>query len=123
MRIALLTAEYPPRPGGVGDYTRRLGESLMERGHDVHVFTIADCRFQIVDLAEPDPNLQATSYNSQSSWGWGSWRDVIAALERTQPDLLHIQYQTGAYGMRPAVNLLPWRLRRLPRPPAIPVTA
>ncbi|NJN65413.1 MAG: glycosyltransferase family 4 protein [Chloroflexaceae bacterium] len=32
-------------------------------------------------------------------------------LERLRPDLLHIQYQTGAYGMHPAVNLLPWRLR------------
>ncbi len=32
MRIALLSGEYPPQPGGIGDYTRRLSESLLARG-------------------------------------------------------------------------------------------
>src|SRR6266496_1165976 len=63
MRIALLSGEYPPQPGGVGDYTARLGQALVERGHDIVVFTIADGRFQIVDLAGSNPNLQSTIYN------------------------------------------------------------
>ncbi len=37
--------------------------------------------------------------------------------------MLHIQYQTGAYRMHPAINLLPWRLKGLPGRPAIAVTA
>ncbi len=123
MRIALLSGEYPPQPGGVGDYTRRLGEALLARGHDVFVFTISDSRFQVLDLAHPDSNLQSAICNLQSDWGWRCWRAVIAALEQTRPDVLHIQYQTGAYGMRPAINLLPWRLRRLPGRPRIAVTA
>ena len=28
------------------------------------------------------------------------------------PDVVHIQYQAAAYGLHPAVNLLPWQLRR-----------
>jgi glycosyltransferase involved in cell wall biosynthesis len=48
-----------------------------------------------------------------SRWDWRCWRDVIACLEQAQPDVLHIQYQTGAYAMHPAINLLPWRLRGL----------
>src|SRR4029450_12106477 len=61
--------------------------------------------------------------NRKSSWGWRIGRDVRMALRHRRPDILHIQYQTGAYGMHPAINFLPWRLRRLPRRPAIVVTA
>ena len=120
MRIALLTGEYPPQPGGVGDYTRRLGQALAARGHVVFVYTIYDSRFRMYDLC--DPNRASEVVDHISDWGWGSWRHVIAALEQTRPDLLHIQYQTGAYDMRPAVNLLPWRLRGLPARLAVAVT-
>jgi glycosyltransferase involved in cell wall biosynthesis len=123
MRIALLSAEYPPQPGGVGDYTRRLGQALAVRGHDVLVFTIVDFRFQILDLGSSQRNQKSKIKNLQSDWGWRCWRATIAALDVTRPDVLHIQYQTGAYGMRPAINLLPWRLRGLPRRPRVAVTA
>ncbi|MBK9710592.1 MAG: glycosyltransferase family 4 protein [Kouleothrix sp.] len=123
MRVALLTGEYPPQPGGVGDYTRHLAEALVARGHGVLVYTIVDCRLQIVDLGRSTIHRQSTSGDLRSNWGWRSWRAVIAALAQTRPDVLHIQYQTGAYGMRPAINLLPWRLKRLPARPAVAVTA
>src|SRR5215213_271442 len=114
MIVAMISAEYPPRPGGIGDYTRRLGQALVERGQHVLVFTIVDCRFQIVDLEGAIYNLQSEIYNQQSSWGWRIGRDIRAALHQTRPDILHIQYQTGAYGMHPAINFLPWRLHRTP---------
>src|SRR5262249_14278014 len=123
MVVAIISAEYPPRPGGVGDYTHRLGQALEQRGSHVFIFTIADCRFQIVDFEVPSHNPQSTICNLQSDWRWHIWRDVRAALQRTEPDILHIQYQTGAYGMHPAINFLPWRLRRAPQRPALVVTA
>jgi polysaccharide biosynthesis protein PslF len=131
MRIALLSAEYPPQPGGVGDYTRRLGQALVARGHHILVFTILDSRFQMLDISPPNDNRQSAILrprsgqfgNRQSDWGWRCWRDVLAALSAAQPDVLHIQYQTGAYGMHPAINLLPWRLRGRPGRPRVVVTA
>jgi polysaccharide biosynthesis protein PslF len=123
MRIALLSAEYPPMPGGVGDYTRRLGQALVGCGHEIFVFTISDFKFQILDLEDPHSNLQSPISNLQSNWDWRCWRDVIAALGATHPDVLHTQYQTGAYAMHPAINLLPWRLRGLPNRPRVVVTA
>ena len=123
MRIALLTGEYPPQPGGIGDYTAELGAALLARGHDVLVFTIADGRFQIVDLARARTGLQSPSPNRYADWGWSCWGAVRAALARTQPDVLHIQYQTGAYAMHPAINFLPWRLRLLRQRPRVIVTA
>ncbi|MGB8681328.1 MAG: glycosyltransferase [Candidatus Binatus sp.] len=34
----LITGEYPPAIGGVGDYTRQLGEALSRCGDEVHVW-------------------------------------------------------------------------------------
>ncbi|RJS17338.1 hypothetical protein DRW03_27720 [Corallococcus sp. H22C18031201] len=34
----LLTGEYPPQPGGVGDYTRLVAEALARTGASVHVW-------------------------------------------------------------------------------------
>lgn len=121
MRIALLSGEYPPQPGGVGDYTQQLGTALAARGHTIAVFTIQGSRFTIYDLSHPERQPQIGK--RLHGWGWASWRAVSAALAATRPDVLHIQYQTGAYGMRPAVNLLPWRLRHTRARPRVVVTA
>jgi polysaccharide biosynthesis protein PslF len=47
---------------------------------------------------------------------WG-WRATLGAVERATldfaPDVLNIQYQTAAYAMHPAINLLPWLRRDL----------
>jgi glycogen synthase len=39
MRIGLITGEYSPDQGGVGDFTRELGKALAALSHDVHVIT------------------------------------------------------------------------------------
>src|SRR6266508_1498169 len=130
MIVAMLSAEYPPRPGGIGDYTRRLGQSLVERGQHVFVLTIDDSQFTIYDLQQQDARRQSTIVNPKSkivnlksNWGWRIARDVRAALQPMRPDILHIQYQTGAYRMHPAINFLPWRLRRTQHQLAVVVTA
>lgn len=135
MRIALLSGEYPPQPGGLGDYTRRLGLALAGRGHAVGALTIQEGRFILYDLVRPDeqsespddriviwPSSGASERAKALDWSPRCWPVVIAALAHFRPDWLHIQYQTGAYAMRPGLNLLPWRLRRLPGRPRIAVT-
>lgn len=127
MRIALLTGEYPPQPGGVGDYTRRLALALVERGHDVAVITKYAGRLTVYEAHQRGQGWEQYSLKSRDStpglpWGWRCWSDCITALAALRPDVLHIQYQTGAYGMHPAINLLPWRLRGLPDHPGVVVT-
>src|SRR5256714_13899599 len=41
----LITCEYPPRTGGVSDYTRLVAEGLSEAGDEVHVW----CPPSVVD--------------------------------------------------------------------------
>ncbi len=116
MKIVLLSAEYPPMPGGVGDYTRHLGMALLRRGHDVAVLTGAG--------VDPDGGQTVRVVRLPlRRWNWRCWRVVRRALADLKPDILHIQYQTGAYGMHPAINLLPWRLRSWAHRPRIVATA
>ncbi len=111
MHITFLSAEYPPSPGGVGDYTRILARRLSECGHDVSVITFLNNRWSVLDIGRQ--RLHREKMDFRTKWGWRRWPDIIAALDRLHPDVLHIQYQTGAYQMHPAINLLPWWLRRL----------
>ena len=107
-RIVLLTGEYPPSPGGVGDYTACLATALVRAGREVHVLTGRGG----VGTAGGAPG--ATVHRVVADWGPGCWRTVGSALRRLGPAVADLQYQTGAYQLRGAVNLLPWRLRRLP---------
>lgn len=114
-RLLFVTGEYPPAVGGVGDYTRQLGRSLLARGYDVYVLTTG----RIVAPEPGDPVALTLGH----PWAWDTWRRVADLNTQLQPDVVHIQYQTGAFGMRPAIALLPRRLRRARPRPAIVVTA
>lgn len=102
MRILMVSAEYPPMMGGVGDYTRRLNGALTQQGHEVAVVT-GNQGQAYRDAARIYPvRVQRWDGSCVSMI-----RQVIAKL---QPDILHIQYQTGAYGMKVAINTLPSKL-------------
>lgn len=118
MKIALLTGEYPPQPGGLGDYTRQLALALVARGHTVSVITTTAGGLQALDPQQ----VKLAPAAMRGAWGWRSWPALIDILDRLRPTVLHIQYQTGAYAMHPAVNLLPWRLQRLAGRPRVAVT-
>ncbi len=114
--ILFVTGEYPPAIGGVGDYTRQLARALIARGRWVSVLSgIAPTE----DFAPDEPTLLF----SGAGWGWRSLRRAVRTTSELAPRIVHIQYQTGAFGMHPSINLLPWRLRRLGNRPAVVVTA
>ena len=100
----MLTGEYPPQPGGVGDYTAQLAAALRALGHDVRVLTGV--------LPGAEDSTQPPAWRRVRRWGTGCWRVVQAALEASGANLLHVQYQAGAYQLEGAVNLLPLWLRR-----------
>ncbi len=120
MRILFITGEYPAMQGGVGDYTRRLGQALGQLGADVHVLTHADAGGD--HLRAPSAAYEPTVHAVMTSTGWALWGYVSQAVRELRPDIVHIQYQSAAYGLRAAVNLLPWRLRRMRGRPRVLTT-
>ena len=120
MRILFITGEYPSMQGGVGDYTRRLGQALGKLGADVHVLTHVDAGGD--HLRVPVAAYEPTVYPELERTGWNLWGEARRFIRELQPEVVHIQYQSAAYGLHPAVNYLPWRLRALRQRPVVYTT-
>jgi glycosyltransferase involved in cell wall biosynthesis len=92
--VLFITGEYPPLPGGVGDYTARLAAALEALGARVSVLARHGAAGERV--------------RTVARWGWRT--PYRAALDAAGAKIAHIQYQAGAFDMHPAINLLPRRL-------------
>jgi len=126
VKVLLISGEYPPMRGGVADYTARLADALVCQGAEVTVLTserakIAGGMAALPATVESQPQ-GVRVLASVSDWGPGHWRDAEQVIGSLRPDVVNIQYQTGAYGMRVGVNILPWRLRLGRDRPRIVVT-
>jgi N-acetylglucosaminyl-diphospho-decaprenol L-rhamnosyltransferase len=113
-RVLLITGEYPPARGGVGDYTCRLGAALRTTGIRARVLT----RQREVEPPEPlipqqSPDLHTLTQSIPLLVPKITFPSTLRALRNSRSRIAHIQYQTGAYDMRPTVNLLPLLLKRV----------
>jgi len=112
--IGMITGEYPPAQGGVGDFTARLSEALAAAGHRVHVLT-ESARAPVHH--QPVPGLAV--HRVIPGWGWGCWRPLAGWARRLGCTVLNVQFQTAAYRMHPAIHLFPWWLRQRGGPPVV----
>lgn len=104
MHILFVTAEYPPLPGGVGAYSAELGRALVAQG----------CRVSVLagrNVGVYDTNSGLPVYHVIPAWDWRICWQVLHWAQKLGADWLHVQYQTGAFAMHPAINFAPrwWR--------------
>ncbi|MDH4135561.1 MAG: glycosyltransferase family 4 protein [Anaerolineae bacterium] len=115
MKVCLISGEFRPMQGGVGDFTYEVGWALRYLGAAVTVLTsTAAGPPRDADGLRVEPRLER--------WGWNSWRTIMRTAEELEADVLNIQYQAAAYGMHPAINFLPLRLRARKQRPRVVVT-
>jgi glycosyltransferase involved in cell wall biosynthesis len=114
VRVILVTGEYPPMRGGVGDYTSLLGQALARLDVEVTVVTSSQVETR---PEEPVPVRPVVT-----SWGFPAWNAIGRVISEIAPDVVHLQYQTGAFDMRLGVNFFPWILRLRSSRPRIVVT-
>jgi len=107
MKIGMVTGEYPPMQGGVGDYTRELSKALAELGHQVHILA------QTGSHAEGLPT-SCTLYPRIAHWNWSLAGRLRRWVQETGVQVVNLQYQAAAYNMHPAVNLLAGQLAGAP---------
>lgn len=109
MHVLFVTGEYPPMRGGVGAYTAALAQALVALGVQVSVVTSRQAQ------AERQPTGGVTVYPIIDHWDWRIWQQLPRLAQSVGATWLHVQYQTAAFAMNPAINLAPglWRRRRL----------
>lgn len=91
MNVLLITGEYPPLGGGIAGYTALLRDELAQAG--------------VRSLVVSRSNTLAEY--AIDAWNWSIAHDIRRIAESQNIDIIHIQYQAGAFDMSPAVNLLP----------------
>jgi glycosyltransferase involved in cell wall biosynthesis len=95
---AILTGEYPPKPGGVADYTAQLAAALAAAGDSVHVWFPA--------LGEPPRQPPGVHLHPLAGrFGRAALTRLDADLARIpRPRRLLVQYVPHAFGWK-AMNL------------------
>lgn len=89
MRVALITSQFPPEVGGIGDYTANLAGHLAKRGFQVEVVTRE---------GHATPMAGAAIHPVIPGWGLGGLARCIAWLRRNRPEVVLWQYNPFAYG-------------------------
>lgn len=89
--------------GGVGDCTNEIAKALDRIGVETRVLTSAHARGGTWQIPV-EPLVE--------KWDWASYRIMREVIRRYQPDIIHTQYQTAAFGMHPAINFLPFFFKR-----------
>lgn len=92
MKIGLITGEFPPMPGGVGDFTRRLAEEIRQQGQEIHI------------LSRQGSTSETLNISSIRGWGPASLLAIGAWARQRGLDIVNLQYQTAAYDMSPAIH-------------------
>ena len=95
MKIGLISGEFPPMPGGVGDFTRSLAERIHDHGHQVHI------------LSRRGSTSATLNVSTVRGWGPGSLPAIRAWARRCGLAIVNLQYQTAAYDMSPVIHFLP----------------
>jgi glycosyltransferase involved in cell wall biosynthesis len=99
MRAGLVTGEYPPMQGGVGDFTRQLGQALAALGVESHVITSHRAAAGYSGGLSVHPVIK--------SWSFLSLLRVRALARQLKLDLINLQYQAAAYGLSAPIHFLP----------------
>ena len=113
MKIGLITGEYPPQQGGVGDFTRELARALIAVGHEAQVITGSSG--QQAGGGTEDGIVVERVINS---WGVRCWKQIADIARREHFDILNVQYEPAAYALQAGVNFLPssWARRWIKAP-------
>lgn len=113
MKIGLITGEYPPQQGGVGDFTRELARALIAAGHEAQVVT--GCTTHESGNKNEDGVIVQRIIKS---WGIRCWSQLADIARRERFDVLNMQYEPAAYAMQVGVNFLPspWARRSIKVP-------
>jgi len=106
LRVLIVTGDFPPHLGGIGDYSEKLADA-MNKLHGV------TCDVLTTRPSPTSPDDGTTrSFNLMRSvpdWTFAHRKFILDVVRNY--DVINIQYPGVAYGRKPFINLLPTLMR------------
>ena len=86
MKILMVSAPYPPMPGGVARYTLNLTMGLRKLGFEINVACDdkGNGDFPLLSSADPQNNSKV----------------LLNLIDDTKPHIVHVQFEPGLYGAK-----------------------
>jgi len=101
-KVLLVAGSLPPIKCGVGYYSARLSRELTGQKVD----------FEVLSTKGVNEGMQAPLL-TVPNWKIRSLPKMLAAIDKSQAEIIHIQYPAVGYRRSLGVNLLPYALRIL----------
>lgn len=95
---------------GVGDYCGHLAVGLANRG--VRVSVLTSSHPEIAERKRDYSNDGVEVVDTVQKWDLLRLSRLREIINDIQPDVVHIEYQTGTFGRKAAVNFLPFLAKR-----------
>jgi glycosyltransferase involved in cell wall biosynthesis len=99
MRIAVISAAFPPVKAGEADHALHLCERLARRGEDVHVLTGGNADGIVKLPFEVDRRMRR--------WSWAEMPRLAAFLSERRPDAILLLYTGWVYNSHPMMTFVP----------------
>ena len=113
-RVMIVSDQFPPAKGGIGDYTALLSDALVACGVRVSLF--------VREGSDPKAS-RAPIAATFDRWSWAALSHLHRTLVATDAEWVHLQHNGGMYGScRLAAYFLPRYLRWKRWPGKIAVT-
>jgi glycosyltransferase involved in cell wall biosynthesis len=94
----MITGTFPPLKCGVGDYSSILFETLSNK-NDLSIYIITTEGIGYMD--------SANVFSIIKKWNFTSYKVLMNAINKINPDIVHIQYPTTEYKKYTFINFLP----------------
>ena len=110
MKILLISGSFPDKQCGVGDYTANLATALVKQG--IEVFVLTSHHPKISKNKNRYAKIGIKILDEIKRWDFHSLSIIKKFVKTINPDIIHIQYQTGTFDRMCWVNLFPIFLKK-----------
>lgn len=121
MRIVKISANFPPRRCGIGDYTRLLCENLVKINKDISFYIITSAAAEIAECQYSYERIELIPLIN--NWSFAAIPKIINKITEISPDIIHIEFNRSLYGRSIAMNFLTYFLKRENQPYKIMITS
>ncbi|MGH9552962.1 MAG: glycosyltransferase [Terriglobales bacterium] len=105
MKVAMITAAFPPIKSGGSDYALRLAELAADHSIEMHVLTTSRAQ------AQPTRSLLKI-YPIANTWDWLEMKPLMAQLVALEPEVIDIHFTGWVYNDHPMITFLATEIRK-----------